>query len=135
MRRIVLKKLTSQFPAQQLATVVVVFLSLMGNASAIDHRTQIIKADVVNVEPIYMSYTLQKISTPCQSGVRGCWNVSYQKKAAKILKGYRVKLSYNDSTFTARMAKKPQNESLDIRVKSDLLSMPSTVAINAAVVY
>jgi hypothetical protein len=33
------------------------------------------------------------------------------------------------------MLNKPEKDHLDIRVKSDLLVMPSTVAINAAVVY
>jgi len=51
------------------------------------------------------------------------------------LQGYRVKLSYKDNTFTARMLNKPNLDYLKIRVKSDLLNMPSNVAINAAVVY
>jgi hypothetical protein len=33
------------------------------------------------------------------------------------------------------MLNEPTESHLNIRVKSDLLSMPSTVAINAAVVY
>ncbi|MDC9726973.1 MAG: hypothetical protein PSN35_03960 [Candidatus Thioglobus sp.] len=113
----------------------IALFALIGNASAFNHKTEVIKADITNIEPIYMNYSLQKVSTPCDSGVRGCWDVSYQKKAAKVLKGYRVKLSYKNNTFTARMQRKPADKHLNIRVKSDLLVIPSTVAINAAVVY
>ena len=37
--------------------------------------------------------------------------------------------------FTARMRKKPSNEQLKIRVRNDLLNQPTSVAINASVVY
>lgn len=124
-----------QLPIQKIATIIALFTALIGSATATMHNTEIIQANVVNVEPIYMNYTLEKVTAPCASGARNCWNVSYQKKTAKVLKGYRVKLSFNDNTFTARMLNKPEKDHLDIRVKSDLLVMPSTVAINAAVVY
>lgn len=121
--------------AKNLAIYIILFISLTGNATAFNHKTSVIKADIIHIDPIYMNYTLKKISTPCESGQRGCWNVSYQKRAAKVLKGYRVKLTYNNSTFTARMQNKPDKDHLKIRVKSDLLVMPNTVAINASVVY
>jgi hypothetical protein len=124
-----------QLPIQKITAIIVLSTALIGNASATNHNTEIIQADIVNVEPIYMNYTIEKVTTPCDSGARNCWNVRYQKKAAKVLKGYRVKLSFNDNTFTARMLNKPKEDYLDIRIKSDLLVMPSTVAINAAVVY
>jgi len=129
-----LNKLVLPFPAQKIAAIIL-FTTLIGSASAFNHTTEVIKADVVNIEPIYMNYTLKKVIEPCSTGAYGCWNVSYQKKAAKVLKGYRVKLTYNNNTFTARMLNEPTQSYLNIRVKSDLLVMPSTVAINAAVVY
>ncbi|ALE52499.1 hypothetical protein SP60_04270 [Candidatus Thioglobus autotrophicus] len=130
-----LKKSTRLFPAQKIATIVLLFFTLIGGASATNHTTEVIKADVIGIEPIYMNYTLKKVATPCDSGKPRCWNVSYQKEVAKVLKGYRVKLSYKNNTFTARMLNEPTQDYLKIRVKSDLLVMPSTVAINAAVVY
>lgn len=130
-----LKQIVSSFSAQKIATTIILLTTLIGSASAINHKTEVIKADVVNIEPIYMNYTLTKVTEPCSTGVQGCWNVRYQKKAAKVLKGYRVKLTYNDNIFTARMLNEPTESYLNIRVKSDLLAMPSTVAINAAVVY
>ncbi|SHN91206.1 hypothetical protein BHECKSOX_1447 [Bathymodiolus heckerae thiotrophic gill symbiont] len=126
---------TSPFPAKIMATFLVALASLSASAFVVDHKTEVIQAGITGVEPIYMNYTLKKVSTPCASGVRNCWHVSYEKKSSKVLKGYRVKLSYNNNTFTARMLKKPTKEHLNIRVKSDLLTMPSTVAINASVVY
>jgi hypothetical protein len=131
--------MTSSFNQRPLTRSFVVFITfftlLIGGASAFNHKTQVIEASIIHIDPIYMNYTLKKISTPCASGKHGCWDVSYQKKAAKVLRGYRVKLSYNNNTFTARMQRKPIEDSLRIRVKSDLLVMPHTVAINAAVVY
>jgi len=134
-KQLMLKKIVLRFPAQKIATTIILLTTFIGSASAINHETKVIKADIVNIEPIYMNYTLKKITEPCINGVKGCWNVRYQKKAEKVLKGYRVKLSYNDNTFTARMLNEPTKSHLNIRVKSDLLSIPSTVAINAAVVY
>lgn len=134
-KQLMLKKIVSSFPAQKIATTVILLVTFISSASAINHETEIIKADIVNIEPIYMNYTLKKITEPCSNGVHGCWNVRYQKKAARVLKGYRVKLIYNNNTFTARMLNEPAENFLNIRVKSDLLAMPSTVAINAAVVY
>ncbi len=128
-------RLASLFPAKSVVMIAILLTSLASNVSAVDHKTKVIKANITNIEPIYMSYTLKKVSQPCASRARGCWNVSYQKVAAKALKGYRVKLSYKNNTFTARMQKKPTKDYLNIRVKSDLLTMPSTIAINAAVVY
>ena len=126
---------TKLFPTKNIILFFALMVSLSTNAIAINHNTEVIQADIIGVEPIYMNYTLTKISTPCVSGARNCWNVSYKKKVSKVLKGYRVKLTYNDSTFTARMQTKPTDEYLKIRVKSDLLAMPSTVAINGSVVY
>ncbi len=130
-----LKKSTLLFPMQKVTIALALFVTLIGNAGANNHTTEVIKANVINIEPIYMNYTLKKVATPCDSGESGCWNVSYQKEVAKVLKGYRVKLSYKNNTFTARMLNEPTQDHLKIRVKSDLLVMPSTVAINAAVVY
>ena len=130
-----LLKTRQMFPMQSVVVMLALFIGLIGNAIANNHTTEVIKANIVNIEPIYMNYTLKKVTAPCNSGESGCWNVSYQKEVAKVLKGYRVKLSYNDNTFTARMLNKPTQDYLKIRVKSDLLVMPSTVAINAAVVY
>ena len=130
-----LKKSTLLFPVQKFAVIFILFSALTGNAIANNHTTEVIKANVINIEPIYMNYTLKKVATPCDSGKPRCWNVSYQKEVAKVLKGYRVKLSYKNNTFTARMLNEPTEDYLKIRVKSDLLVMPSTVAINAAVVY
>ncbi|MDG2354137.1 MAG: hypothetical protein P8L86_04920 [Gammaproteobacteria bacterium] len=121
--------------ARSLVIYITLVTSLIGNAAAFNHKTSVIKADIIHIDPIYMNYTLKKISTPCESGQLGCWNVSYQKRVAKVLKGYRVKLTYNNNTFTARMQNKPDEDHLKIRVKSDLLVMPNTVAINASVVY
>ncbi|MBC8493579.1 MAG: hypothetical protein ISR70_02785 [Candidatus Thioglobus sp.] len=129
-----IKRFSPAYYVPHVALFIALF-ALIGSASAFNHKTEVIKADVTNIEPIYMNYSLQKVSTPCASGVRGCWEISYQKKAAKVLKGYRVKLSYKNNTFTARMQNKPADDYLNIRVKSDLLVIPSTVAINAAVVY
>jgi len=126
---------TKIFPTKNIVLFFAAMVSLSTTAIAINHNTEVIQANIIGVEPIYMNYTLTKISTPCASGARNCWNVSYKKKASKVLKGYRVKLTYNDNTFTARMQKKPAEEHLKIRIKSDLLTMPSTVAINASVVY
>ena len=126
---------TKLFPAKNIVLLFVAMLSLSTTAIAINHNTEVIQANIIGIEPIYMNYTLTKISTPCVSGARNCWNVSYKKKVSKVLKGYRVKLAYNDNTFTARMQKKPTEEHLKIRIKSDLLTMPSMVSINASVVY
>jgi hypothetical protein len=126
---------TKLFPAKSMVLLFTAMVSLSTTTIANSHNTKVIQADIIGIEPIYMNYTLTKISTPCASGARNCWNVSYKKKASKVLKGYRVKLAYYDNTFTARMQKKPTDEYLKIRVKSDLLTMPSTVAINGSVVY
>jgi uncharacterized protein YcfJ len=98
-------------------------------------RTHIINANIDSVEPIYMNYKIEKLMTPCQSNEPGCWNVNYQKRIQKSLQGYRVKLSYEGKRFTARMRRKPNGEQLKIRVRGDLLSKPSRVAVNALAVY
>lgn len=130
-----LQKSALLLPMQKIIIALVLFVTLIGNSIANAHTTEVIKASVINIEPIYMNYTLKKVVTPCDSRKPGCWNVSYKKETAKVLKGYRVKLSYKNNTFTARMLNEPTDEYLKIRVKSDLLVIPSTVAINAAVVY
>ncbi|WP_428086829.1 hypothetical protein [Candidatus Thioglobus sp.] len=128
-------RLFTPFPALSITTLILIFAALVGNAAAASRNTAIIEAVITDIQPIYMNYTVEKVITPCVSNPQGCWNVSYQKKAAKTLEGYRIKLSYNGNTFTARMQKKPSKGHLNIRVKSDLLAAPSTVAINAMVVY
>ncbi len=119
-------------PYSGIAAVFTLLLSLFSSAQA---NTQIIDADIHNVEPIYMNYTVQKVITPCQSQAPGCYQVSYQKQNSKVLQGYRVKLSHQGKSFTTRMLNKPASDKLRIRVRSDLLEQPSTVAINAAVAY
>ena len=128
-------KTRNTLPIQKFGFMLTLFIAFFSSAMANNYTTEVIKAKIVNIEPIYMEYTLKKVATRCDSGDPRCWNVSYQKEAAKILQGYRVKLSYKDNTFTARMLNKPNLDYLKIRVKSDLLNMPSNVAINAAVVY
>ena len=130
-----LQKSALLLPMQKITIALFLFVTLIGNSIANAHTTEVIKASVINIEPIYMNYTLKKVVTPCDSRKPRCWNVSYEKETAKVLKGYRVKLSYKNNTFTARMLNEPTDEYLKIRVKSDLLVIPSTVAINAAVVY
>ena len=98
-------------------------------------RTHIINATIDSVEPIYMNYKIEKLMTPCQSKEPGCWNVNYQKRIQKSLQGYRVKLSYEGKRFTTRMRIKPSGEQLKIRVRGDLLSQTSRVAVNATAVY
>jgi len=98
-------------------------------------RTHIINANIDSVEPIYMNYKIEKLMTPCQSKEPGCWNVNYQKRIQKSLQGYRVKLSYEGKRFTTRMRIKPSGEQLKIRVRGDLLSQTSKVAVNSTAVY
>jgi uncharacterized protein YcfJ len=98
-------------------------------------RTHIINANIDSVEPIYMNYKIEKLMTPCQSKEPGCWNVNYQKRIQKSLQGYRIKLSYEGKRFTTRVRNKPNGEQLNIRVRGDLLSQPSRVAVNARAVY
>ena len=98
-------------------------------------RTHIINANIDSIEPIYMNYKIEKLMTPCQSKEPGCWNINYQKRVQKSLQGYRVKLSYEGKRFTTRMRIKPSGEQLKIRVRGDLLSQPSRVAVNALEVY
>ncbi len=115
-----------------LFTLLATLLFFSSNAFA---RTQVIDANIDSVNPIYMNYKIEKITSPCQSVTPGCWNVTYQQKALKSLKGYRVKLSYAGQQFTARMREKPKSQQLKIRVSSDLLGKTSNLAMNAAVVY
>ena len=98
-------------------------------------RTHIINANIDSVEPIYMNYKIEKLMTPCQSKEPGCWNINYQKRIQKSLQGYRVKLSYEGKRFTTRMRIKPSGEQLKIRVRGDLLSQTSRVAVNSTAVY
>jgi len=98
-------------------------------------RTQVIDANVDSIKPIYMNYTIERIVKPCQTKTPSCWNVAYQQRSLKSLQGYRVKLSYQDQQFTARMRAKPEGEQLKIRVSTDLLGKASNLAMNAAVVY
>ncbi len=108
-------------------------LVLLGSTHA---NTQIINAQIESVEPIYMNYTLKKVIQPCQTYSPNCYRVSYQQNTSKSLAGYRIKLSYEGREFTTRMSKQPNTgEMLNIRVRSDLLDEPSSVAINAAVAY
>ena len=122
----------SQTPYRSVVALFTLLLSIFSGAQA---NTQIIDADIHNVEPIYMNYTVKKVMIPCQSHTPGCYQVSYQKQNTKALKGYRVKLSHQGKNFTTRMLNKPISDKLRIRVRSDLLKQPSTVAINAAVAY
>ncbi len=102
-------------------------------------RTNVVNATIDSIEPIYMSHSVQKITKPCQATTprmaKNCWNVNYKKRISRSLKGYRVKLSYKDKKFTARMRSKPTASQLKIRVRNDLLNQPSSAAINAMVVY
>ncbi len=120
------------YPVKKIALLLVLSFFAFSNAVA---QTKVITADITNIEPIYMNYTLNKVTTPCQSREPGCWRVEYQKKAAKVLQGYRIKLVHKNSQFTTRMSTKPNNKQLQIRVRSDLIDQPSNVAINAAVAY
>ena len=123
-------------PANKIVLFTALLFGIHSITNANGHHTQVINADVINIEPIYMNYTLQKVSSPCKTRqVRNCWNISYQKKASKTLQGYRISLSYKDNKFTTRTLHKPTQAKLKIRVKSDLLAYPSNVAINAAVAY
>ncbi len=123
-------------PAKKIVLFAALLFGIHSTVIANGYHTQVINADVVSVEPIYMNYTLQKVSSPCKARqVRNCWNISYQKKASKVLQGYRISLSYKDNIFTTRTLHKPSQDKLRIRVKSDLLAYPSNVAINAAVAY
>jgi hypothetical protein len=102
-------------------------------------RTNIVNATIDSIKPIYMNYSVEKITKPCRATAprmaKNCWNVNYKRKIQKLLKGYRVKLSYKGKIFTTRMRSKPSSDQLKIRVRTDLLSQPSNVAINAMVVY
>jgi hypothetical protein len=118
-----------------MAIAVILPLTLMNNALAINHKTEVIQANITGINPIYMNYTIKKVDTPCHSNAPDCWHISYKKETAKVLKGYRVKLAYNDNIFVARMQNKPTQEYLNIRIKSDLLTRPREVAINAVVAY
>ncbi len=123
-------------PIKNIAIFSAIILFLLGNANA---KTQVINAEVVNIEPIYMKHTVERIAAPCGSlsprMQRSCWNFIYKKKKSKLLKGYRIRLSYNGNKFTTRMSSKPNSKKLKIRVMSDLLNQQRAVAINAAVVY
>ena len=121
-------------PRALLKTVLIVTTALLSLGATAN--TQVINAQVESVEPIYMNYTLRKVTQPCQAYSPNCYRVSYQQKTSKSLAGYRIKLSYKDREFTTRMSKQPvTGDMLNIRVRSDVLSKPSSVAINAAVVY
>ncbi len=116
--------------------VILLFLStLFLFSSNTFARTHIINANIDSVEPIYMNYKIEKLMTPCQSKQQGCWNINYQKRIQKSLQGYRIKLSYEGKRFTTRMRTKPNGEQLKIRVRGDLLSQSSRVAVNALAVY
>ncbi len=114
---------------------VVLFLTALLFSNTTLANTHVITADINNVEPIYMNYTIKKVAIPCKTRAPGCYKVSYKKKVDRVLKGYRVKLAYGNKIFTTRMLSKPTSDKLKIRVRSDLLNQPSAVAINAAVVY
>ena len=51
-KKLMLKKIVSSFPAQKIATTVILLVTFISSASAINHETEIIKADIVNIEPI-----------------------------------------------------------------------------------
>ena len=113
----------------------VFLLFLLTQSNAAFARTQIINANIDTIEPIYMQYKIEKLVKPCESLSPGCWKVNYKKRALKSLQGYRIKLSYQGKTFTARMREKPSNTQLKIRVSDDLLKQPNKVAINAALAH
>jgi len=131
-----MQKYIKKYPTRIVAVVLGALFLVSGNAFA---RTTIVSATVDSIEPIYMNYNVEKITKRCQAKtpkmLRNCWNVNYKKRKQISLKGYRVKLSYKGKKFTARMRKKPSNEQLKIRVRNDLLNQPTSVAINASVVY
>jgi len=125
-------KAVNHQPSKGMLALLATLFMLSGNAFA---RTQVIDANIDSVEPIYMSYKIEKIIKPCQSMAPNCWNVSYKNRVLKSLQGYRVKLSFEGQQFTARMRAEPKGEHLKIRVSKDLLGQPSKVAMNAAIVY
>lgn len=122
-----------QYPANLAKLILLLFLFAQNNSAFA--RTQIINADIDSIEPIYMQYNIEKLIKPCESLSPGCWKVNYKKRALKSLQGYRIKLSYQGKTFTARMREKPNTDQLKIRVSDDLLKQPNNVAINAALAH
>jgi len=75
-----------QLPIQKIVTIIALFTALIGSATATMHNTEIIQANVVNVEPIYMNYTLEKVTAPCASGARNCWNSELSEKNSQSVK-------------------------------------------------
>ena len=122
-----------QYPANLAKLILLLFLFTQNNSAFA--RTQIINANIDSIEPIYMQYNIEKLIKPCKSLSPGCWKVNYKKRALKSLQGYRIKLSYQGKTFTARMRDKPNADQLKIRVSDDLLKQPNNVAINAALAH
>lgn len=112
-----------------LALLIPLIISLNSQA-----KTQVVKAKIDAIEPIYMTYKMKKVIKPCESMVPGCWHVNYVKENYKVLKGYRVKLSYKDKLFTTRMRAKPTIDYLNVRIREDLLNTNSAVALNVSVV-
>lgn len=54
-KQLMLKTIVLRFPAQKIAATIILLTTFIGSASAINHKTKVIKADVVNIEPIYMN--------------------------------------------------------------------------------
>ncbi len=125
-----MQKHVKSYPARLILSCLIPLL-ISFNSQA---KTQVVKAKIDGIEPIYMTYKMKKVIKPCQSMAPGCWHVNYIKQNYKVLKGYRVKLSYKDKLFTTRMRAKPTIDFLNVRIREDLLNKNSTVALNVSVV-